>query len=304
VKFQIITTLSLLFIILVSALGYTIYSLKLRQHDYLILNHVSQLQLIASSLTERSKNYVLQAPDNYEKYYRDLETYWSSVQSETQLFDAILTALNSRELSIDLTGHHETIYCNYDQQSRRQVALTLDYWDTFKQDLFLKLGDDLDNPRLTWGAEYVVKNGPELVEQTRKLGVSFQLMMESRLNAIRLAQWISVYVGLFTLIVIFFVIQRGVIKPIDVTMKSFYKVAQGDLNHQVPIIANNEIGKMAISFNHLLNRINSLFKLTNTINQGTKLDEMLTFIHQEFQHLFLLIGLVCISPLRMAHEWC
>lgn len=282
-KFQIGIPLLFLFFILAGSLGYTIYSLKLRQHDYLILNHIGQLQVIANNLTEQSRNYVKQAPDSYDKYNRDLETYWQTLQKQTKRFNTIITELNSRELSVGLTGHEETIYCNYDDHSQNQLTSSLKYWILFNNELEQKLGNDLDNPKLTWGAEFIVEHGDELTESTQSLSMAFQYMMEGKLNKIRLFQWLTVAVGLLSLFLVFFVIQRRVLHPLNTTVNGFKKIAQGNFNHQVPVLAQNELGQMAIALNHLLARLNSIFRLTDRINQGKKLDEMLAFIHEEFQ---------------------
>ncbi|OUR64628.1 hypothetical protein A9Q79_04825 [Methylophaga sp. 42_25_T18] len=282
-KYQIGIPLLFLFIILAGSLGFTIYSLKLRQHDYLILNHIGQLQVIANNLTEQSRNYVKQAPDSYDKYNRDLETYWLTLQKQTNKFNTIITELNSRELSSGLTGEEETIYCNYDDHSQNQLKDSLKYWIIFNSNLGQQLGNDLKNPRLTWGAEFVVKHGDDLVESTQLLSIAFQRMMEAKLDKIRLFQWITVAVGLFSLFIVFFIIQRRVIRPLSAAVTGFKKVAQGNFNHQVPVLAHNELGQMAIALNHLLDRLNSIFRLTDRINQGTKLDEMLAFINEEFQ---------------------
>jgi response regulator RpfG family c-di-GMP phosphodiesterase/HAMP domain-containing protein len=282
-KFQIGIPLLFLFLILAGSLGYTIYSLKLRQHDYLILNHIGQLQVIANNLTEQSRNYVKQAPDNYDKYNRDLETYWQILQKQTHHFNKIITELNSRELSSGLTGHEETIYCNYDNHSQNQLNSSLKYWIIFNNGLAQKIGNDLENPRLTWGAEFIAEHGDALVESTQLLAIAFQKMMEGKLNNVRLFQWITVKIGLIAIILVFFVLQRRVIRPLNATVNGFKKVAQGDFNHQVPVLTQNELGQMAIALNHLLDRLNSIFRLTDRINQGKKLDEMLAFIHEEFQ---------------------
>ena len=282
-KFQIGIPLLFLFLILAGSLGFTIYSLKLRQHDYLILNHIGQLQVIANNLTEQSRNYVKQAPDSYDKYNRDLETYWQILQKQTQQFDTIITELSTRELSTGLTGHDETIYCDFDDHSQSQLTDSMKFWIIFNNNLGQQLGNDLENPRLTWGAEFFVEHGDALVESTQLLSIAFQRMMENKLDKIRLFQWLTVSVGLLAMLLVVFIIQTRVIRPLNVTVNGFKKIAQGDFNYQVPVLTQNELGQMAIALNRLLDRLNSIFRLTDRINQGNQLDEMLAFIHEEFQ---------------------
>lgn len=74
-RIQIGLAIFAIFLVLAGTLGYTLYALKLRQHDYLILNLTGQLRVISQTMTEQAHHYAQQAPDDYDKYNRDLGTY-------------------------------------------------------------------------------------------------------------------------------------------------------------------------------------------------------------------------------------
>lgn len=272
-----------IFLVLAGTLGYTLYALKLRQHDYLILNLTGQLRVISQTMTQQARHYAEQAPDDYEKYDRDLGTYWPDLQKQTALYQRIVMALETRQLDADLTGRHETIYCTFDDQSRSQLSRTAADWKRFKAGLDDKLGDDLKAPRLTWAAEYIDEQGDGLAQSSEQLALAFQHMMEQKLDHIRLFQWAAVVAGLLLLVAILYVVQVLVIRPLDITLQGFDRVARGDFGHPVSVLASNEIGRMAAAFNELTGRLNGMFRLTDRINQGKKLDEMLRFVHEEFQ---------------------
>jgi hypothetical protein len=67
----------------------------LRQHDYLILNLTGQLHVISQTMAEQARDYAEQAPDDDDKYNRDLGTYWQDLQKQTALYERIVNSLKS-----------------------------------------------------------------------------------------------------------------------------------------------------------------------------------------------------------------
>ncbi|TSA48333.1 MAG: HAMP domain-containing protein [Nitrosomonadales bacterium] len=287
-----------IFLVLAGTLGYTLYALELRKHDYLILNLTGQLRIISQTMVDQARHYAEQAPDDNEKYDRDLGTYWQDLQKQTALYERIVTSLQTRQLDAGLTGKHETIYCTFDDQSRNQLSQTAAEWKRFKTGLDDKLGKDSKAPRLTWAAEYIDEHGEGLAKSSEQLALAFQHMMEEKLDHIRLFQWAAAALGLLLLVVVLYVVQRLVIRPLDTALEGFSRVARGDFSHPVPVLARNEIGQMAVAFNGLTERLNGMFRLTDRINQGKKLDEMLGFVHEEFQGFVPLdwVGVFQASP--------
>jgi HD-GYP domain-containing protein (c-di-GMP phosphodiesterase class II) len=179
-------------------------------------------------------------------------------------------------------------------------------WKRFKAGLEEKLGPNLKEPRLTWAAEYIAEHGSMMEDSSERLALAFQHMMEIKLNHIRLFQWAAAVTGVILMLLVLFMIQRLVIRPLNTTLDGFGRVAKGDFSHRLPVLVDNEIGQMTLAFNHLTERLNSMFRLTDRINHGTKLDEMLRFVHEEFQGFVPLdwVGVFYTSPdgLRLTLE--
>ena len=299
-RIQIGSAILVIFLMLVGTLAYTSYALNLRQHDYLILNLTGQLRVISQTMTEQARHYAQQAPDDHDKYQRDLGTYWQDLQKQIAMYDHITHALDARVIDSDLSGKidHGQIICTWDQQSRLQMSKTAAFWTQFKTELKQKIGDDINEPRLTWAAEYIEKNGGLLEASSQKLANAFQRMMEDKLNEIRKFQIITAASAVLLLITIIMLLHKLIIQPLNLTLGGFSRIAKGDFSHQVPVLVNNEIGQMTTAFNQLTVRLNSMFKLTDRINQGKKLDEMLSFVHEEFQGFVPLnwVGVFYTSP--------
>lgn len=305
---QIGLALLAIFLVLAGTLAYTLYAIQLRQHDYLILNLTGQLRVISQTMKDQAIHYTMQAPDDYDKYNRDLGTYWQDLQKQTALYGHIVQSLKNRQIDADLSGNleHETIYCTWDEQSQSQMSRTASDWKTFKAGLDEKLGPNLKEPRLTWAAEYIAEHGSMMEDSSERLALSFQRMMEIKLDHIRLFQWAAAVAGVILMFLVLLMIQRLVIRPLNSTLEGFGRVAKGDFRHRLPVLADNEIGQMALAFNHLTERLNSMFRLTDRINRGNKLDEMLRFVYEEFQGFVPLdwVGVFYTSPdgLRLTLE--
>ena len=298
IRSQIIIAILVIFALLGASLGYTLYALKLRQHDYLILNLTSQLRVLSQTMLSQAIHYQDQAPDDYDKYNRDLGTYWQDLQKQTELYQTIITALQTRQLDKKLTGHHETIYCNFDKGSRSQLQILSTQWFNFNAGLKNSLGSNLKEPKLIAASGYITKNGDTLIASSNKLATEFQRMMEVKVNQIRLFLGISIGLGLALVLGMFYVTRRTITNPIKATLKGFDRVSRGDFQAVVPVTGKSEIAQMAMAFNHLTERLNAMFRLTDKINQGKQLDEMLQFIYEEFQSFVPLdwVGVFYLTP--------
>ena len=298
IRSQIIIAILVIFALLGASLGYTLYALRLRQHDYLILNLSAQLRVLSQTMLDQAIHYQDQAPDDYDKYNRDLGTYWQDLQKQTELYQTIITALQTRQLDKKLTGHHETIYCNFDKGSRSQLQILSTQWFNFNAGLKNSLGSNLKEPKLTAASGYITKSGDTLIASSNKLATEFQRMMEVKVNQIRLFLGISIGLGLALVLGMFYVTRRTITNPIKATLTGFDRVSRGDFQAVVPVTGKSEIAQMAMAFNHLTERLNAMFRLTDKINQGKQLDEMLQFIYEEFQSFVPLdwVGVFYLTP--------
>jgi response regulator RpfG family c-di-GMP phosphodiesterase/HAMP domain-containing protein len=312
IKFQITAALVLQAIVLISVVFSTLYLLKLRQHDYLILNLTGQLRVISLSLIKQSENYVTNAPRDYDAYNRDLLLFNADLTKQIVDFDKIITALKNRSISAELVSYFyhsiletknndpnqskisEAIQCQWDSQSRNQLYLSVNDWATFKQGLYNALGSNLKEPRLEFAANYIVNNKQSLLDSTSRLSSSFRLMMEGKLHQIDTLNKSAIIIIIFISITILTILYFKIFKPIDRTVSGFKRIANGELDYQIKVDTHNEIGDMTTAFNTLTTRINSLFKLTDGINQATDLDDTLIFLLNEFE-FFLPVDWLCFT---------
>jgi response regulator RpfG family c-di-GMP phosphodiesterase/HAMP domain-containing protein len=124
-------------------------------------------------------------------------------------------------------------------------------------------------------------------------------MMEMKLHHITQLNKAAIGILILIGVTIVLILYRQVFRPIDLAVSGFRKVAHGELEHQIPVCADNEIGVMAHTFNHLTHRIATLFRLTDRINQADTLDETLRFVYEDFP---VFMPVTWVGVIRTAHN--
>lgn len=318
-KVQIGTALGVQFLVLVAIVSTTLYLLDLRKHDYLILNLSGQLRVISQLIVNNSASYADNAPRNYQSYYRDVKLYNKQLQTLIQRYDKIIDSLKARQLAPELfqndfllekrnikitpkiSEKFDPIYCSWNKTARNELIETSQFWGEFKRGLYKELGGNLKEPRLEAAAKYVLYNEDNLILAATDLTSAFRNMMEQKLSQITWLNRISIILSLFITITVFLVIYKKIFIPMNMTVKAFERVAQGELTHKVEVFETEELGKLTENFNFLTGRINSLFSLTDRIYQATNLDEIIKFIYEEFNGL-LPIDWVAMLRVDVAEE--
>ncbi len=297
-RFQMAFALGLLFLLLAMSVGFTLYELSLRRHDYQILNLAGQLRVSATTMHQQARNYLRDAPTDPETYRRDLGLFYADLKQHVALFDTIIASFKSRRLDPSLTGRDDHLTCNWDTAARRQLDLTADDWRIFRAGLMEGLGQDADGPRLEYAAAYIAEHGAYLSGSTMKLARGFQTMMEGKLSWIEFYNKLVLGVAAVIMLVLLGFLYWHLVSPLRRTIAGFERVARGDLGYQVPVRGGNEIGQMTRAFNQLSERLNALFRLTDRIHQGNNLTDTLRTVFEEFRGFIPLdwVGLLMPAP--------
>lgn len=283
IRFRISLAVFALFFLQAGTAGLTLYEVDLRKHDYAILVLAGQLRVASNAMLQQSNNYLASASDSGDHYQRDLSQYYETLQQQVKLFDAVISGYRDRRLPAELTGNVAPLECSWDEPSRKQLDLSVSHWNSFRAGLFNAFGARKEAPDLAAAARYISANGSSLIASSDKLNRAFQHMMEGKLALVHLTNRISLALSAFLAVLILIAIYRKIARPLALTVKGFERVANGDLGYQIPVLAENEIGAMTVSFNNLSSRLRSLFNLTDHINQGTNLYDTLRFVSSEFR---------------------
>ncbi len=282
-----------------STVTFTLYEVELRQHDYAILNLAGQLRVTSQAMAGQARHY-LQATGGFAVSNVGPSSFAQDLNHQVQLFDRIIKAFEERSLPPELTGRTDDLKCNWDSAAIAQLKLTAQFWQGYRQELLQVWGKSNapvgDTLRQT--ARHVLKNDQVLQGAARDLTQAFQQMMEGKLRLLKRINQAALLFSGVLLLFILSLLHHKLLRPLKLTLAGFNRVWQGDLGYQVPVTTDNEIGQLTRGFNHLSQRLDALFRLTDRIHHGTNLSDTLCFIFEEFRDFLPLdwVGILATSP--------
>ncbi|OOZ38296.1 hypothetical protein BOW53_16015 [Solemya pervernicosa gill symbiont] len=286
----------MLFLLASGAVGLTVYELELRKHDYVILNLAGQLRSITRNITNETLHYQRHGEKSSMMNSVDAEYFHSSIKRQLDLYTKIVTSLRNRLLEPELTGRSDPLYCSWDEASLKQLDMTADAWQQFRgglEGVFAQPEATIEQAVI-----YLQQNEKPLIDISTQLSQRLQEMMEGKLSLVILFNQVMLVAALIVVSVLLTLLYYSFSRPLRMTVAGFERVSQGDFGHQIEVGSENELGRMAGTFNALSGRLNSIFRLTDRINQATSVDESLRFVFEEFNVLIPLdwVGMMVLSP--------
>lgn len=281
-KFQITAVLGILLSLFSFATTYTLYNIDEREKETAALHLINRLQLITNYMDMQSFNYLKNAPQSSSDYKRDINLYYDELKGQLKRKNDIINCFSEEHLTAELVGMDNAIDLNLDKKTKETLNRLQQLWSTYYKELNETLGERNDSPKLAAAAQYIVQNQGSIKKIEEVVVQQLQEDLKKRVN------WIN-YVNKLVLAMAFLValltlagFYLKVIMPLNRAVEGFNRVAKGDFGHQVVVHADNEIASMADSFNHLSQRLNSIFKLIHTVQQGDDLDTTLGVIAEQF----------------------
>ena len=273
---QLTAALLTLFILGAGAVGFTLYELELRKHDYVILNLTGQLRVLAQNITHDAER--LPAEPTAQQSAR----FFADLAEPMALYQRIVSSLRARLLEPELTGRADPLRCNWDERAIGALDHTAESWERLRAGL---------DPLIVEGrsgapaAAYLRLQREPLDDISRDLTRAFQEMMEGKMALVMLINQVMLGLTLATVVLILWLLRRRFLAPLALTLHGFERVAKGEFGHQVTVERHDELGRMGEAFNHLSRRLSALFRLTGRISEAQSLDESLAFVFEEFRDL-------------------
>jgi len=282
-KFRLPAAILLLLALFVGSILTTLNLMKLRRHDYAILNLSGQLRVLSHDMAALAREYRGSLPDQSRTAGAD-PLFEKQLQPMLDRYDAIIQGFRERRLKPELTGRDEPLTCTWDEASRNELDVTAAVWDRFRDGLnSVRQANRHDTAAL---AEYVQKGAGDLMRASDNLTRAFVAMMEGKLRRIRLWNLGAIGAAVLLATVLLVLMITRIIRPMRTAVTAFERIADGDLTYQLPVRGADEIGRTAAAFNRLLSRIQSLFRLGRDMNRGITLPETLAVIRREIQPFF------------------
>jgi signal transduction histidine kinase len=254
---------------------YSLYVIELQHSDDVLVRLAGRLQLHEQHLTVQAMRYKENAPRDYPSYYRDLNLYFEDLKKTRSELTAIINAFASDHFDRSVTGEHMAMQPQLSAPTMAVAVELGDKWETFLAGLDERIGPDLEEPRLEWGAEWIVEQHQPLEAAARQLMVALDEEVSARASKANLVNRLLLAAALIVSLVTAMWFYQRVVRPLAVAVRGFQQVANGDFSHRVPVVHDNEIGLLASSFNHLSGRLDALRRLLTRLEQGATLEDTL-----------------------------
>ena len=260
-----------------------------------LLRLAGELQATAQQMAMQAMNYEKNTPMDKASYRRDLQFYYQDLMHNTRRFDDICKAFSSGDFQRQLEIHEPMNPVLGD--ATLEAAYELEgYWKGFLDRLESTLGEER-MPNLAQAATLIVKSNPELMEKTRNVlkALDDDIHRRTRETNIIIRASFSVAMIIAAGIMLWFYLR--VLRPLARTMQGFREVSTGNFAYRLPAETDNEIGMLARSFNRFNARLDTLFRLTSRLQEGSDLDETLEFVSRTFPELLPLdwVGALFVS---------
>lgn len=288
IRFQLAILLLSLFALLAGASGYALHSAEQRRAEQAVLGEATRLQLAAHLMREQALNYMSTPARDYPTYFRDVKLYYRDLRNHMATLDEALGPGGRLPASSDRAR----------SQTPPEVREAARIWRSFREQLNTALGDDPDEPRLEFAAEHIIAEGDALEQATRTLYQAFEATAQGGMANHQRMVRIAVVTALVVLVLSGYWLQSRILRPLNRAIAGFQRVSQGDFGHQVLGLPRNEIGWMTTAFNGLSQRIQTLFRLIDRVQQAPDSAAMLASVWEELGTFVPLdwAGLLVVAP--------
>ncbi len=274
-----------LFLLLVTVSGLQqIRTLNITEQNVRAVGSVSKLEETTQSIVSSSINYDANAPRDYESYNRDVVIFLFEIES-----DFANISKDVSELQAQLEGQVRPVvpgllsWLTSDepyQQLSQSFADVSTSWDEIQATYREKLGEDEDEPRLEWGAEYLAESIPGFGEQVMLMGKHFRAFLDQQsansASMMKIGLLVLIAIGVIGLIWFYL----SVIRRIGETADACVRVANGDFGYTLKVSGRDELAILSRSFNLVSSRSQLTVKLLTQLQQAGTIEEGLAAVIQ------------------------
>jgi hypothetical protein len=243
-------------------------------------SQADKLQLEIANLQQQAQHYKLNAPRDYESYNRDVAVFYQQFQQQLKVLDQSYADAESNVS--DLENH--LIYQGLRQldsplmQAIQKQRNSMTSWSQFEVALIEEIGNPQE-PRLEWGAEYVINNHTGLNQQAIELAEQIAAGNQwFNKNLELLNQGMLGFIMLYLLVTLVLFANR-IIRPVLSTTKACETVAAGEYGTKVELNGSGETRRLQLAFNELSARSKLMMDMLGDINRPGDVADKLQCIY-------------------------
>lgn len=266
--------------VLVAAAAAVIYYINLLSHENYakqeLLSVVKQLQVQGEAINRRGSTYAKNPPRDYSPYFRDVAIFYPDFMVDLNEFENGINQVAA--LAAGLPQHR---FSTNDGVLGSSIHNLREQWGKFKSGFLEKLGADLNEPRLEWGAEYVEENKKLFNLVTGLLVKSIEKEVNTQLEANSQLAVRAITAGCIALFLGIVWFYMSVVRRIAGTITGCRRVAQGDFGYELPVHGNDELAALAEAFNTLSARTRFVVTMLSDLQSYGGLDDKMQTLWEQ-----------------------
>jgi HAMP domain-containing protein len=297
-RFQIGAAFLALLVLFAAACLTTLAAFQRQLDADAVVEIAARLELASNQMHMQAMNYDAHAPRDYPTYYRDVNLYFRDLSAQIELFDAVVMGFMSGDFSAVLERPASWMQPARNPRLNKAVEALESAWTKHRAGLLSALGDDPEEPRLEWAAEFSIDEIAPLEEATAVLSTRLREWAEGEHARLRLLALVLLGGSGAVAVSLLLALQLLTLNPLKRTLSAVQRTTEVDFGAQIPVAGATEIRDLSSGFNALSARLQVLFQLTERLQRGNDLDEIIHFLGRDYRELlrFDWIGVVLISP--------
>ncbi|MGJ8662196.1 MAG: HAMP domain-containing protein [Marinicella sp.] len=297
---KMMTAGTLVLLIVFTILWFSNRSITQLSEDIELSKKMSQLDQLITLVREQSIQYGENAPRDYESYNRDLQVYFTGLQENLSTIDSLINnsahSYYNRNSTTNLLIDGVLIEKN--NQAFTQMELL---HQTFKSGFNEQIGDNLAEPRLEWGNDYLLNDESGLFSQIATTHMNFEDLVSAQRQATVNFNWLTI--GLIALLVVLMIVwfNQAIVKRIIRVAKACREVALGNYGLKIKDPNHDEIGQLVDDFNQLSGRSKSILSILNQLQQASTKQRALDVIRTETQSIVNVSNAYYLTPKKNSY---
>lgn len=297
-RFQVSAAFVALLLLFAGACLVTLSAFQRQLDADAVVEIAARLELASNQMHMQAMNYDAHAPRDYPTYYRDVNLYYRDLTAQIELFDAIVMGFMSGDFSAVLDRPAAWMKPARNPRLVDAVTALEVAWAEHREGLVEALGDDTDEPRLEWAAEYSIEHIDPLERATGALADRLRDWAEVEHARLRLFALTLLGGAAVVALALLALLHFYALRPVQQTLDAVRRSTEGEFGEQVTVAGATEIRDLSSGFNTLSARLHLLFQLLGRLQRGNDVDEVVEFLGRDFRGLlrFDWIGVVLVTP--------
>ncbi len=225
--------------------------LGMSKDDSLLVNLSGRQRMLSQRI---SKNvFLLELYGSRDTGYIDRDAVMNELADAVSLYDATISAFLLGGTITDGVGVKREIEDIGDNIPVAEIAF--DLWIEFKKNVENVIAGN--SPE---SAVFVFNNSNKLLKLSNDIVTELQMDADRKLSTMKNFQYVMVVLSFVILIIIFFILNLIINKPLLIVRESMKKGTDGDLTAEIKISSKDEIGQLSSDYNGLLSSLRKLVR--------------------------------------------